>query len=151
MKFTHNLLILAIALVVASCGQKSHDHEHDEDHDHSHGTETGPNQALYDEVMKIHDEVMPKMNDIYKIKEELKKKISDTPNLAEEKKKEIEATIAKLDSASEGMMIWMRQFDPIPDSLGEEKAREYLEDEMEKVKGVKEDILEALEKAKSTN
>lgn len=149
MKFIHNLLMLAIILVLASCGQKSHDHEHADDH--SHDSETGPNQALYDGVMKIHDEVMPKLNDIYKVKEELKKKIADTPNMAEEKKKEIEATIAKLDSASEGMMIWMRQFDPIPDSLGEEKAREYLEDQMEKVKGVKEDILEALEKANSTN
>jgi hypothetical protein len=46
------------------------------------------------------------------------------------------------------MMIWMRQFNPIPDSLGEEKAREYLEDEMTKVKKVREDILQALEQSK---
>jgi hypothetical protein len=43
----------------------------------------------------------------------------------------------------------MRAFDPLPDSLGEEKAREYLETEMEKVKQVRENILEALEKAKA--
>ena len=104
------------------------------------------NQALYDEVMKIHDEVMPKMNDLYKMKEELKNQIANTPGMVEEKKKEIEATIAKLDSASESMMVWMRNFNPLPDSLGEEQAREYLENEMEKVKKVKEDILEALEK-----
>jgi len=104
---------------------------------------------LYDEVMKIHDEVMPKMNDVYTLKEELKKEIANTPGMAAEKKKEIEQTISKLDSASEGMMVWMRNFNPLPDSLGEEQAREYLENEMEKVKKVKEDIQEALEKAKS--
>ena len=71
--------------------------------------------------------------------------------MVEEKKKEIEGTISKLDSASEGMMVWMRNFNPLPDSLGEEQAREYLENEMEKVKKVKEDILEALEKAQSEN
>ena len=68
----------------------------------------------------------------------------------EEKKKEIEATIAKLDSASEGMMTWMHEFKPEADSTAsEEKVREYLEREMERVKKVKEDILEAIEKAKS--
>ena len=92
---------------------------------------------------------MPKMNDLYKLKEELKKKMANTPGMVDEKKEEIEATIAKLDSASESMMVWMRGFNPLPDSLGEEKAREYLETEMEKVKKVKEDVLEALEKGKA--
>ena len=101
--------------------------------------------------MKIHDEVMPKMNDIYKLKEELKKQIAETPGLVEEKKKEIEGTITELDSASESMMVWMRNFNPLPDSLGEEQAREYVENEMEKVKKVKEDIMEALEKAGAEN
>ena len=143
------LTLLTIITTLASCGQKSHDHEHDHAHDHEHDSETGPNQALYDEVMKVHDEVMPKMNDIYKLKQDLKKKLDESKDLAEDKKKQIEATIAKLDSASDGMMVWMREFDPIPDSVSEERAREYLENEMERVKKVKEDILEAIEKAKS--
>lgn len=119
-----------ITLLVWGCGEKSQD-----------------NQALYDEVMKVHDEVMPKMNDIYKLKEELKKQIADTPGLVEEKKKAIESTILKLDSASESMMVWMRNFNPLPDSLGEEKAREYLEDQKVKVEKVKEDMLQAIEEA----
>lgn len=144
------VFVLVVCLIAWSCGQKSQDHgEHD--HGTGDGTEGEGNQALYDEVMKIHDEVMPKMNDIYKLKEELKKQIAETPGLVEEKKKEIEGTIAKLDSASESMMVWMRNFNPLPDSLGEEQAREYLENEMEKVKKVKEDIMEALEKAGAEN
>jgi len=142
-------LFITLALILWNCGQKSHEHEHG--HDHEHAEEGGPNQALYDEVMKVHDEVMPKMNDIYKLKQDLKKKLDESKDLTEEKKKEIEATMTKLDSASEGMMVWMRQFNPIPDSVGEEKAREYLENEMEKVKKVKQDILEAMDKAKGAN
>ena len=94
--------------------------------------------------MKVHDEVMPKLDNIYQLKEKLKNKIAETPALAAEKKQQIEASIAKLDSASEGMMVWMRQFDPMADSLTTEKKREYLENEMEKIKKVREDVNEAL-------
>jgi hypothetical protein len=46
------------------------------------------------------------------------------------------------------MMVWMRQFSPIPDSLGEEKARDYLQNEMARVKKVKENIETALREGK---
>ncbi len=142
--------LFALVLMISwSCGQKSHDETHD--HGSMEELEESPNQALYDEVMKIHDEVMPKMNDIYKVKEELKKKIANTPDMVEEKKKELQVTVQKLDSASDGMMVWMRNFNPLPDSLGEEQAREYLENEMEKVKKVRDDIKEALERATAEN
>jgi hypothetical protein len=119
-----------VTLLVWGCGEKSQD-----------------NQALYDDVMEVHDEVMPKMNDIYKLKEELKKQIADSPSLVDEKKKAIESAILKLDSASERMMVWMRNFNPLPDSLGEEKARGYLEEQQEEIKKVKDDMLKAIEEA----
>jgi hypothetical protein len=101
--------------------------------------------------MEIHDEVMPKMDDIYKLKEDLKKQLTNAPNMVDEKKKEIEALILELDSASESMMVWMRNFNPLPDSLGEEKARKYLEEQKKKVEKVKEDMLDAIEKAKNAD
>jgi hypothetical protein len=107
-------------------------------------TADGGNAALRDEVMKVHDEVMPKLDNIYQLTEKLKSKIAETPAMAAEKKQQLEATIARLDSASEGMMIWMRKFDPMTDSLTVEKKREYLENEMEKIKKVREDVNEAL-------
>ena len=137
-------LLAVVVLLAWGCGQKS-EHDH---HDHiGNDVEEGGNQALYDEVMKVHDEVMPKMNDIYTLKEKLKDQIANTPGMGEEKKKEIETMITKLDSASEGMMVWMRNFNPLPDSLGEEQAKEYLENEMEKIKKVRENVKEALEEA----
>lgn len=107
--------------------------------------ELSPNFALHEEVMKIHDEVMPKLDNIYRKKEELKTMI--TSDMPDDRKKQIEATIAKLDSASDGMFAWMNKYNPIPDSLGEEKARVYLENEMENIKRVRADILQALEEA----
>ena len=138
-------LLFATLALLWGCGQKSGS----EDHDHSHDVEEGGNQALYDEVMKVHDEVMPKLDDIYKLKEQLKDKIANTPDMVADKKQEIEGIISRLDSASEGMMVWMRNFNPLPDSTGEEEAREYLESEMEKIKKVGEDVRKALEDANS--
>src|SRR5688572_21774819 len=131
MKTILPVLSLFILSLVHGCGQKTQD-----------------NQSLYNEVMTVHDEVMPKMDDIYKLKQELKKQIADSSNLAIEERKMIEATILRLDSASENMMVWMRNFNPLPDSLGEEKARTYLEEQQEKIKKVKEDMLKAINAAK---
>lgn len=109
------------------------------------------NQALYDQVMDIHDEVMPKMNDLYKLKKQLQDTIAKTPAMMEEKKRELEQTILQLDSASNSMMVWMRQFNPPSDSASEEALREYLEAQLEMVKKMREDVVEALEKGKNQN
>jgi hypothetical protein len=92
---------------------------------------------------------MPKMDDLYSSKEKLQNIIAKTPTLAAEKQSAIEATIVELDSASESMMIWMRQFDPLPDSVGVDRAREYLENEMEKIQQVRSMVYEALEHAEA--
>jgi hypothetical protein len=146
MKNFLSVAIIGILSILLSCGQKSHENDHNQG---DANQEAGGNQALYDDVMKVHDEVMPKMNDIYKLREQLKKQISDTPGMAAKKKEEIESTIIKLDSASEEMMVWMRNFNPLPDSLGEDSAREYLEKEKVKVNEVKEAMLQAIEEAKA--
>jgi hypothetical protein len=127
MTASRTTLSLALLLIITACEQS--------------------NQELYDEVMEIHDEVMPKMDDLYKAKTALTKRLKENPDLNESDKKEIHAKIAQIDSASEGMMVWMRQFDPLPDSLGEDKAKAYLQSELVKVKKVREDILQALESA----
>lgn len=146
MKTILKLSALTLLALLYACGQKSHDHEHGHDH-HAHDSAgTSPNAKLYSEVMAIHDEVMPKMDDIYTLKEGLKKKLADNP--AADKKSEIESAIARLDAADESMRVWMREFDSeaIKD---EEKKREYLENEMVKVKKLREDMLAAIEQAKT--
>lgn len=134
-------LLLCTLISLSACKQKSEEGKHDH---HDHTTEAGGNQALYDEVMNIHDDVMPKMDDIHRKKTELKEKLANNPDLPQAEKDKATATIAKLDSAGESMMAWMRRFRPIPDSLGEDKARAYLENELARVKKVRENMLKAL-------
>jgi hypothetical protein len=133
--------VLLFILVTVSCRQRSEELTGDQD-------TQSENQELYDRVMGVHDEVMPKMDDLYRAKSTLKKRLAETAGLSHAEKQKINARIALIDSASEGMMVWMRQFDPLPDSAGESKARAYLEGELEKVKKVREDILRALEATK---
>jgi len=134
-------LLLACILLTVACQQKPSEHDHPNDQ-----MEDSPNKALYDQVMAIHDEVMPKMNDLYKAKTELRKRL-EASDLTEAERTAIGEKIAQIEAADESMMVWMRQFEPIPDSAGEEKAKQYLEAELIKVKKVREDILQALEEA----
>ncbi len=135
--------IFILALMFSCNHSKEQKHE-----GHDDSSNDSPNQALYDEVMSIHDEVMPKMEDLYKLKKDLQSQLENGKDLAEDKKAELEKMIASLDSTSNSMMDWMHNFNPIPDSVDQEKAREYLENQMEQIKKVKEVTIEVIEKAK---
>ncbi|MFZ5972816.1 MAG: hypothetical protein ACOYXA_14610 [Bacteroidota bacterium] len=138
------ILYPAIVVMVMACTQKSdQSHEH-----HRSSTPENANQVLYNEVMDIHDEVMPRMEDLYNAKKDLQEKIANTPAIAEEERLQLEQRITHIDSVSNLMMVWMRQFNPLPDSADQEAARAYLESEMEKIKNVREAMLSTLEAEK---
>jgi hypothetical protein len=135
------VLFLLFAFTLFSCNKQGRDATA------SDPVDDESNQALYEEVMGIHDEVMPKMDDLYRLKKQLQDEIANTPDLAEEKKLEMQQTIQQLDSANTSMMVWMRQFDPPSDSSNQEALREYLETQLEMVKKMREDVRQALGKA----
>lgn len=140
---------LAIFSLV-SCS-KSGDHS-SMNHSSDQTQEEGPNQALYNQMMDVHDEVMPKMDEIMKLKRELQEQVANAPDMVIEQKQELENVISNLDSANNAMMNWMHrisEFNPLADSVDQEKAREYLESEMEEIKKVKELMNESIEKAKT--
>ena len=141
---TPSALLFFAFLVLLSCGKTGENTA--QDYEDQEGED--PNRALYDRVMDLHDEVMPKMEDIYRIKAQLREKIANSPNMVQERKQKIESLILQLDASSKSMMDWMHDFEPLPDTADQEEAREYLEDQMEKIKQVKEGISVALEEAK---
>ena len=143
MKISRRCLFIGLILL-AGCGKSAHEH-HDSEEE---SPINNPNQALYDQVMDIHDDVMPKSDEIYQLKKEIKDKIASTNNLEPKKKKQLEQIAAELDSADRSMMDWMHKFKPLPDSANQELAREYLENEMERIKKVRELINGSLQKAK---
>ena len=137
--FSKSILLLALSLTYA-CGNKSQEHTA---HDMSTAAENG-NQVLLDQVMDIHDEVMPKTEDLYNITKGLKATLKEAKTDAE--KQLLQQRINYLDSVNNMMMDWMHNFEPLPDTTNEETARAYYETNLEKVRQVKEAILLALEK-----
>jgi len=130
MKLIVKLMVIVLIGTITNCGEKE--------------------KSLYDQVMDIHDEVMPKMNDIYKMKKSLKDSIANTADMPEETKLKFEQTILQLDSAGNSMMVWMREFSP-PDQKDEEAFKKYMETELVKVKKMREDVMKALKVMENQN
>lgn len=109
----------------------------------------GPTQM--EKVMAIHDEVMPKMGTIGKLVGELKAKVDTT-----EMGQKYDVAMKDLQEANTAMMDWMKDFgdrfnsDEILNGkeLSEEK-QQWLDEEEEKVKVVKEKINGSIERAQT--
>lgn len=140
MKISYIVVIVALALAIVSC-QKST--EHTDHHDDTAVDADSANVILYNQVMDIHDEVMPRMEDLYNMKKDLQSQLDAAPSA--DAKQKLQQQIASVDSASKMMMDWMHEFNPPADTADQEQKRAYLETEMEKVKRVREAILTTLD------
>lgn len=90
--------------------------------------------------MDIHDEVMPKMDDIYKQKTALQDKLKTNPSDS----LEIKQKISMLDSADHKMMDWMHQFNPPDEKADEGETVKYLEDQLVKVSEMRDYVNKAI-------
>jgi hypothetical protein len=131
------LYSLIIALAIVGCQKSEQAHQHEGNATESDSTNT----ILYNQVMDIHDEVMPVMEDLYNLKKDLQAK---TATASADEKKKIDVKIAEIDSASMMMEDWMHEFNPPADTTDKEQIRAYLEGEMEKIKRVREAMLNAV-------
>jgi hypothetical protein len=107
----------------------------------------GPTQM--EQVMAIHDEVMPKMGTLAKYTAELKAKVDTT-----EMGKQYEEAMKNLQNANKAMMDWMMGFGERFDSdeilNGKEltaQKLEWLNEEEEKVKALKEEMNSSIARA----
>jgi len=142
MRSLTRLMSVGLLMYAFACGNKtSHEHAN-----HTITSDDDPNQALYNEVMDIHDEVMPFTENLYNINKNLKVLLKDATD--ESVKADLAKRIRYVDSVNTMMMDWMRKFSPPDSTASEETARAYYETELEKIKQVREAILTALEKEK---
>lgn len=110
-----------------------------------------PSADRMEEVMAIHDEVMPKMGTIGKLVAELKPRVDSTAT-----GQQFGRAMKNLQEAHESMMQWMQGFGNRFDSkeimegkeLSEEKLQ-WLDEEEEKVREVQEKINASIEEAEA--
>jgi len=103
-------------------------------------------QKLYDEVMVIHDEVMPEMGTIHSLKKKLKKALKQSDGNVDVKM--INDQIQALDIADDAMMDWMHQF-KVPKEASSEEQLAYLKDQKQKMTKVNVDMKSIIKNAKN--
>ena len=145
------LALLMVVVLAIACGPGKTGGEGDEAAQEQNAQADAP-KSLKDEVMAIHDEVMPKMGQIIALKSQLSKVLKTLEEAAEpvneERKKAIQEIIEELEAADNGMMGWMRAYRPVEEPIDEE-ARKYLEAEKVKITKVKNDMLTSIENAQN--
>jgi hypothetical protein len=138
-------LLLLLTVCCFACQQKKTAETDDVE-------ETPKTAELRKKVIDVHDEAMPLMSTIFELKSKLKDGLDSARTLDAGTKKQVEGIILKLDSANQGMRIWMREFSKIKTTgISEEEATNILTLQMEKIVKVKKDMVESIEMAEEIN
>ena len=133
---SRHLFFVICLLTGVGCGSKKAEEKVDAP------KETEKVSALRKEVIAVHDEAMPLMTEIYQSKNRLKEKLNSDDTASPEQKQRIEGMIARLDSANQGMRVWMRKFSDVKTTgVPEDEALANLKKELDKITRVKEDMV----------
>lgn len=108
------------------------------------------NSQLREEVIAVHDEVMPMMGKLKSFEKQAQEKIAkleQEENVDEARVEELKALAFDLNKAYDGMFVWMRQYEVEDGDKSPEEVESYLKEQLVLVSKVNEDITAALEKA----
>lgn len=108
------------------------------------------NRKLREEVVGVHDEVMPMMGKIKSLEKKAMdqvKELESEANIDTLKVQALKAAAYDLDQAYEAMFDWMHQYESEDGDRTPEVVRADLEEQMVKVTKVNEQMKAALEKA----
>lgn len=108
--------------------------------------------GLMKEVMAIHDEYMPKMDDLHRAEDALQTAIDSLQN-EEEPDEELIAEMEKLrdevEKSGNGMMDWMKGFKKPAEDMNQSEVQKYLEHQKKLMQDVGRKMDESLHKADS--
>ncbi len=111
------------------------------------------NVQLKEEVIAIHDEVMPRMGQLKSLQKDLNQKadqLASEDSVAQSVLiQHLRKTAVDLDAAYEGMFVWMRQFEPEQGEMTDDEFNAYLQEQKTLVEKVKLDINNSLDKAEA--
>lgn len=133
--FRKFLILLAIPILIIACNSDKKEQ-----------------QALFEEVMLVHDEVMPKMGNLRALSTELSSlaELFEQDTLLDDrtqKVKEMRELAENLMDANEGMMEWMRQFEQVEEGTPHGEVIKYLNEQREEIQKVRDDMINSEEQA----
>ncbi len=113
----------------------------------------GQEETAWDDLMAVHDEVMPRMSDLARAKSGINSYLEENPGLPDSTRLRLENQTSEIDQAQESMMNWMNQLISPLDKLREGREHEevmaYLEKEQGLIEGVRDEMLITLEKSEA--
>lgn len=119
----------------------------------SGGSKDKKEKEMQEEVMAIHDEIMPKMSRLEQLSQKLdsvKKSMSKKGKASASKIEKIEEQKEALSEAHKSMMKWMRNYEKPSDTMAHEDVMEYLEEEKKKIQDVKNKFTTSIQQAEET-
>ncbi len=105
-------------------------------------------ETQLDQVMQVHDKVMPFTSKIVNLNKRLKSFEDKHPNLSKDEKQRLEDVQNQLTKAEEGMWDWMHGFVQPNEKDDVQKARLYLENEHQKISAVSDAMTSSMNAAK---
>lgn len=127
-------LVFTLFIFIQACGNK----------------QVEENKTQREQVIAVHDEVMPKMGQLKSMEKAALQKAEELQNSDTPDQKKIDALknlAAQLNQAYEGMFVWMRQYNTEDGEKTPEEVKAYLEEQLVLVSKVNEDIKAALAEA----
>ena len=117
--FSYLFLIAVSCIIINSCKEK----------------EKSRLDLLYEEVIEVHDEVMPLITDMHKNETALIKYSTHEPAFSDSLRNSIKTNITNLENTVEAMMDWMYKFSK-PSGKDEEEALAYLKGQKIKIRKI---------------
>ncbi len=101
-------------------------------------------KKLHNEIMAVHDDVMPKMGDVNALKQSVKRYSDITSPEKAELKDSLIRGVLTLTEADEAMMDWMAKYDYPNPKLSPEATIQYLKGQKDSVKQMSNKIYMAI-------
>lgn len=137
--------VLSLIWLLAACGSGAEEPAAAEET----SSQLKAEKELYDQMMAVHDEVMPRMGELNRISRSLKEYRENHPEMTDATRQRIEQAIEQLEAADEGMMSWMGT-DRKPETLRSKDMEhqaimDYLKKEEAAIRQVKQDMEQSME------
>ncbi|HPE10215.1 MAG TPA: hypothetical protein PLT28_10740 [Saprospiraceae bacterium] len=150
-------VILTLGIMsLLSCKNDSHTTEHgsnESSHAAHVSTIDSTQPPMFNEIMAVHDEIMPWMNNIETLKQDIRMKMDsiDAFGGSDANRKQFRHAMAELNRADNAMTDWMSSFKENYDTIQTEKNKmAFLESERAKIEGVKNLMTESIKVAQLT-